>query len=99
MVAVAVIAVTDGAWQRLDERGRPEGALVTASDLAGAAAELESKERPRWVWAAAEQVYPRLLEAGVRLRRCHDVELVEALLLACEGGYGAPRSAAAAYAR
>src|SRR5688572_32898100 len=99
MVAVTMIAVTEGAWQRLDDRGQPVGDPVVASDLPSAAAELERGERPRWLWAGAEQVYPRLLERGVRLRRCHDLELVEALLLASEGDYGAPRSVAAAHAR
>ena len=35
----------------------------------------------RWVWAATAEIYPALLRAGVRVRRCHDVELTEALLL------------------
>ncbi|GIH07292.1 DNA polymerase I [Rhizocola hellebori] len=94
-----MIAVSEGAWQRLDDRGRPEGDPVVASDLASAVAKLEATLRPRWLWAGAEQVYAALLEAGVRLRRCHDLELVEALLLAAEGDYGAPRSVAAAHAR
>ncbi len=98
MGSVMVIAVGEGVLQRLDERGHALGGPVPVVDLVGAAAQAEV-ERPRWVWAGAEQVYPRLLEAGVRLRRCHDLELVEGLLLGCEGGYGEPRSVAAAHAR
>jgi len=70
------------------------------ADLAAAAAELEaSGDRPRWVWADTRAVYPRLLDAGVRLARCHDLTLTEALLLGHEGRYGEPRSARAAHAR
>ena len=44
-------------------------------------------------------MYPRLLRSGVRVERCHDLELTEALLLGCEGRWGEPRSLAAAWAR
>lgn len=56
---------------------------------------------PRWVWAATEEIYPRLLPAlpESRLARCHDLRLVEALLLAQEGRYGQPRAIGAAWAR
>jgi DNA polymerase-1 len=54
---------------------------------------------PRWVWADTREVYPALLERGVRLARCHDLALTEGLLLAHEGRYGEPRSARAAHAR
>ncbi|HCT79521.1 MAG TPA: bifunctional 3'-5' exonuclease/DNA polymerase [Micromonosporaceae bacterium] len=94
MGVVTVIAVGGGVFQRLDDQGEPLAPPAAVGDVA----ELE-KERPRWLWGAAEQVYPELLHAGVRLRRCHDLELVEALLLAHEGDYGAPRSVAAAHAR
>ncbi|WP_411103383.1 bifunctional 3'-5' exonuclease/DNA polymerase [Streptomyces sp. cmx-4-9] len=53
----------------------------------------------RWVWSSTAAVYPRLLAAGVRIERCHDVEDAELLLLAHEGRSGQPRSAAAAWAR
>ncbi|GAT66055.1 3'-5' exonuclease [Planomonospora sphaerica] len=54
---------------------------------------------PRWVWADTREVYPALLERGVRLARCHDLVLTEGLLLAHEGRYGEPRSVRAAHAR
>jgi DNA polymerase-1 len=44
-------------------------------------------------------VYPALLRAGVRVERCHDLALTEALLVAHDGQWGAPRSLAAAWAR
>ena len=47
----------------------------------------------------AAAVYPPLLRAGVRVDRCHDVELTEALLLGHAGRWGEPRSLAAAWAR
>ncbi|MGW4503008.1 bifunctional 3'-5' exonuclease/DNA polymerase [Streptomyces sp. NPDC004436] len=53
----------------------------------------------RWVWASTAAVYPRLLAAGVRVERCHDIEASELLLLGHEGRAGEPRSAAAAWAR
>ncbi|WP_405679159.1 bifunctional 3'-5' exonuclease/DNA polymerase [Streptomyces sp. NBC_00868] len=53
----------------------------------------------RWVWRSTTAVYPRLLAAGVRVERCHDVEDCELLLLGHEGRFGEPRSAAAAWAR
>lgn len=53
----------------------------------------------RWVWRSTAAVYPRLLAAGVRVERCHDVEDAELLLLGHEGRSGEPRSAAAAWAR
>ncbi|MFE9633168.1 bifunctional 3'-5' exonuclease/DNA polymerase [Streptomyces sp. NPDC006463] len=53
----------------------------------------------RWVWRSTTAVYPRLLAAGVRVERCHDIEDCELLLLGHEGRFGEPRSAAAAWAR
>jgi DNA polymerase-1 len=51
------------------------------------------------VWASAAGLYPRLLRAGVRVARCHDVELAERLLLARDGLAGRPASLAGAWAR
>ena len=53
----------------------------------------------RWVWPATSRLYPRLLAAGVRPARCHDLELAETLLLNHAGRYGEPRSLRAAFAR
>lgn len=53
----------------------------------------------RWVWRSTAAVYPRLLAAGTRVERCHDIEAAELLLLGHEGRSGEPRSAAAAWAR
>ena len=39
----------------------------------------------RWAWAAGDVVYPHLLDAGVRVARCHDAALVERILRAREG--------------
>lgn len=68
-------------------------------DLAGAIGEREAADHPRWVWPATADVYPGLLRAGVRVARCHDLELTEALLSGHAGRWGEPRSPAAAYAR
>jgi DNA polymerase-1 len=68
-------------------------------DLAAAIAAGEETQRPRWVWASTAGVYPRLLRAGVEVRRCHDVELTEALLLGHDGRWGEPRSLGALIAR
>ncbi|TDN92866.1 bifunctional 3'-5' exonuclease/DNA polymerase [Microbacterium sp. BK668] len=35
---------------------------------------------PRWVWSDATVWYPRLLAAGVRVGRCHDLRLCHAIL-------------------
>ncbi|MCP9978155.1 bifunctional 3'-5' exonuclease/DNA polymerase [Actinomadura madurae] len=51
------------------------------------------------MWGATARLYPRLLDAGVRVGRCHDLELVESLLLGHAGRYGEPRSVRAAWAR
>ncbi|MEY9949813.1 bifunctional 3'-5' exonuclease/DNA polymerase [Kitasatospora sp. GAS1066B] len=94
-----------GRLHRISEAGEPLGAPLKAAELAVTVAELEAAEHPRWVWASAESVYPPLLAAladlpgGRRLGRCHDLRLVEALLLAHEGRWGAPRSLGAAWAR
>ncbi|TMR88061.1 bifunctional 3'-5' exonuclease/DNA polymerase, partial [Nonomuraea basaltis] len=75
------------------------GAARRAADLAGAVREIEAAERPRWVWADTRETYPPLLRAGVRVARCHDIALTEALLLAYEGRYGESRTARAVHAR
>jgi DNA polymerase-1 len=98
MVAVVADEVGGGVLRWLDDDGRPVAAAEHIADLATAVARHEP-EQPRWLWASTEQLYPDLLRAGLRVRRCHDVELTEALLTGYAGRYGEPRSLAAAYAR
>lgn len=104
MGGVTVIAVVadgggGGLLRSLDAAGEPVGAVEAVGDLAAAVTERERSSGPRWLWGSTEQVYGPLLGAGVRVRRCHDVEPAETLLLGYAGRYGEPRSAAAAYAR
>jgi DNA polymerase family A len=75
------------------------GRIVQHDDLSAAVAERERDGDVRWVWAACGDIYPALLRAGVRVRRCHDVALTEALLLARDGRLGEPATLAAAWAR
>ncbi|MET0415527.1 MAG: bifunctional 3'-5' exonuclease/DNA polymerase [Actinoplanes sp.] len=79
--------------------GASGGREQWVADLAVAVAERESADHPRWVWAATADLYPALLRAGVRVARCHDLELTEALLLGHAGRWGEPRALAAARAR
>ncbi|WP_406204082.1 bifunctional 3'-5' exonuclease/DNA polymerase [Kitasatospora sp. NBC_01560] len=89
-----------GRLQPLDEAGAPLGPPTTAPDLAPAVAAAERAGTVRWVWAATESAYaPLLPRLPDRLARCHDLRLVEALLLSHEGRFGAPRSLGAAWAR
>jgi DNA polymerase family A len=81
------------------EDGTGHGPIVTHDDLSAAVAERERAGDVRWVWAACGEVYPALLRAGVPVRRCHDVALTEALLLARDGRQGESASLAAAWAR
>ncbi|WP_425548721.1 bifunctional 3'-5' exonuclease/DNA polymerase [Amycolatopsis ultiminotia] len=60
---------------------------------------LEAARSPRWVFPSVEADYPALVEAGVRLDRCHDLALAEGLLLAYEGRETESRSLRAAWAR
>ncbi|MGC4814525.1 bifunctional 3'-5' exonuclease/DNA polymerase [Micromonospora sp. DT228] len=100
---VLVAVVSDerggGVLCSLGVDGRPAGPAEVVVDLAAAVAAREAAEHPRWVWSTATSVYPPLLRAGVRVDRCHDVELTEALLLGQAGRWGEPRSLAAAWAR
>ncbi len=72
----------------LDATGQPSGPPEVVTDLVAAVAAREAAEHPRWVWSTATAVYPSLLRAGVRVDRCHDVELTEALLLGHAGRWG-----------
>jgi DNA polymerase-1 len=73
-------------------------AAVQVPDMARAIAEHERRGDVRWVWPATAELYPALLRAGVRVARCHDIALTEALLLG-RAGTAEPASLAAAAAR
>ncbi|GAB3154522.1 bifunctional 3'-5' exonuclease/DNA polymerase [Micromonospora sonneratiae] len=104
IAGVLVMAVMpdegDGGWLRpLQADGRPAGPAESVTDLVAAVGERERREPSRWVWPATSETYPALLRAGVRVDRCHDVELTESLLLGHAGRWGEPRALAAAWAR
>lgn len=89
-----------GGWVcAVAEDGSPVGEARYEPELGAAIARREAAEQPRWVWASTAGLYPRLLRAGVRVARCHDLELTEALLLGHDGRWGEPRSLAALVAR
>jgi hypothetical protein len=100
-VRVAVVAGSGdtGLLCELGEDGTGRGGFVEADGLAAAVAAYERAGDVRWVWAAVGAAYPALLRAGVRVRRCHDVALTEALLLGREGRTSEAPSLAAAFAR
>ncbi|GIE99620.1 bifunctional 3'-5' exonuclease/DNA polymerase [Paractinoplanes rishiriensis] len=99
LVAVAPDGRQGGRMQELAADGSPLGPPRVADDLAGAIAEREAAEHPRWVWPSTADLYPGLLRAGVRVARCHDLELTEALLMGHAGWWGSPRALPAARAR
>lgn len=93
---VVVIPETEGAGRAwFVESGRTE----QVADLAGFVAGVEAEHAPRWIMPAAEELYPALLAAGVRLGRCHDLALTEGILLAGAQSPSSPRNLAAAWAR
>jgi DNA polymerase I len=99
LVAVCADGYGGGQWQWLTPDGQPAGPSERLSDLAAAVREREDREHPRWIWASTAGAYPPLVRSGVRVDRCHDIELTEGLLLAYDGRWGEPRALAAAHAR
>jgi len=90
------VAVVPGPGQSgllcpLDEDGSPAGAPVEVPDLVTAVAEYEQKGGTRWVWPSAASPYQALMRAGVRVARCHDVLLADALLRGRDAGIGVQR--------
>src|ERR1022692_2725276 len=77
-----------GLFCPLDEDGSPAGAPVEVPDLITAVAEYEQKGGIRWVWPSAGSPYQALMRAGVRVARCHDVLLADALLRGRDAGIG-----------
>ncbi len=101
-IAVGAGPGEGGVLRAVADDGSPAGPAEPVTDLVAAVAAREAAAAPdivRWVWSAAGHVYPKLLHAGVRLARCHDLELTEAVLLGHAGRFGEPRSLDAALAR
>ncbi|HEX3785625.1 MAG TPA: bifunctional 3'-5' exonuclease/DNA polymerase [Pseudonocardiaceae bacterium] len=88
-----------GRLRLLDEQGEPLAAAETTADLAERIARVQAEHRPRWLWPATAELYPTLLAAGIRVDRCHDLSLVEGILLNYAGRHGEPRGLPAAWAR
>ena len=76
-----VVSVGERGLVRLVDPDRPGEpvARVTSDEFPDAVRELEASH-PRWVWSDTREWYPRLLGAGVRIRRCHDLRLCAAIL-------------------
>ncbi|AUH44126.1 bifunctional 3'-5' exonuclease/DNA polymerase [Streptomyces sp. CMB-StM0423] len=81
----------------VDAAGNPQGPEHTYPHPAHALRHHPTADR--WIWSSTAAFYPRLLDAGETVPRCHDIEAAEAILLGHEGMWGLPRSLAAAWAR
>ncbi|GAA1057413.1 bifunctional 3'-5' exonuclease/DNA polymerase [Agromyces luteolus] len=76
---IAIATTSAGRVAFLD----PDGDLRGECDPADApreVARLEAEAAPRWVWRDTREWAPALLEAGVRVARCHDLRLCGAIL-------------------
>jgi hypothetical protein len=87
-VRIAVVPVPGGSGLlfRLGDDDTADGEPEQVSDLAAAVAVRELTGSARWVWQSTQRLYPSLLQSGIRVARCHDVELTAALLAARDGG-------------
>ncbi|MER7795860.1 bifunctional 3'-5' exonuclease/DNA polymerase [Microbacterium sp. NPDC096154] len=76
------------ALDREHERGRrPLSAAELPAWVAAREQEAQATGRAvRWVWSSTAEWYPRLLAAGVRVARCHDLRLCHAILRAAVPG-------------
>jgi len=77
-----------GVLRWLREDGSPEGDAVEVPDLVTAIRDHERRGGARWVWPSAAGTYQRLLSCGVRVARCHDVALADALILGRDAALG-----------
>ena len=98
LVAAVAMDGRRGRLRVLGEDGQPAGPAEEVADLVDAVARREG-DATRWLWASTASLYPRMLAAGVKVARCHDAELIEALVLGYEGRWGEPRSVEASWAR
>ncbi|HEX3591005.1 MAG TPA: bifunctional 3'-5' exonuclease/DNA polymerase, partial [Pseudonocardiaceae bacterium] len=98
-MAVVADSAGGGRLRALADDGTPAGIEQHTSGLAARIAQIERTDHPRWLWAAGAESYPALLACGARVDRCHDVWLVEGILLNHAGRHAEPRGLAAAVAR
>jgi hypothetical protein len=70
----------------LAEDGTAIGPAESVPDLAAAVPARARDGDVRWVWQSTAALYPALLRAGVRVTRCHDIQLAEGLLVGRDGG-------------
>ncbi|APU14399.1 DNA polymerase family A [Actinoalloteichus sp. GBA129-24] len=90
---------TGGALVRVSRDGTAVEPIRAVRNLAEAVAAEEAVSAPRWISADAARLATRLAASGVRIRRCHDLRLAEALLLGHEGRGGEPAALPASLAR
>jgi DNA polymerase-1 len=62
--------------------------VVEVPDLVAAIRDCERGGGARWVWASTAGPYQPLLRRGVRVARCHDVALADALILGRDAAFG-----------
>ncbi|WP_307861023.1 bifunctional 3'-5' exonuclease/DNA polymerase [Microbacterium sp. SD291] len=80
---VLLVATEPGVFAavELDETGAEVRRKdLTASEMHGWVAVQEREDAPRWVIRSARELYPALLDAGIRLGRTHDLLLCHAIL-------------------
>lgn len=79
---VVVGRATDGvAFVTLDADGLETGRHVSAAaESSEWMRDREARDAPRWVWGDTPAWYSTLLDAGVRVARCHDLRLSHAIL-------------------
>lgn len=92
-VAVVPGPGQSGLLHELNDDGTTRGRPVEARDLFEAIEKYERNTDLRWVWPSSADLYPALLRAGVRVARCHDVALTDALLAGRDGPAGRPTDA------
>lgn len=64
----------------IDQSGAERGRTALSQEALADWVRREETLRPRWVLRSARDIYPRLLAAGVRLTRSHDLLLCHAIL-------------------
>lgn len=82
-VVVGIVRDDPALWEMLflDAAGEAiTSERVADQELAARIGAIEAEHAPRWVWSSAHDRYPRLLAAGARVARAHDLVLCHAIL-------------------